>query len=64
MKNNIEKYRKNNCLSIFELAERIDVSYSYLSALENDLKENPSYKVITKLLKYFKCSFEDLFPQA
>lgn len=63
MKNNIEKYRKNNSLSIFELAERIDVSYSYLSALENDLKENPSYKVITKLLKYFKCSFEDLFPQ-
>lgn len=63
MKNNIREFRKNRCINIYNLANRIGVSYSYLSALENDLKENPSYKVIVKLLKYFNCSFEELFPQ-
>lgn len=63
MLNNIRKFRYSCCLNIFELAERTNISYSYLSALENGIKENPTYDVIVKLLKYFNCSFEDLFPQ-
>lgn len=63
MRNNIRKFRNNRCINIYDLSDRVGVSYSYLSALENDLKENPSYIVIVKLLKYFNCSFEELFPQ-
>ena len=63
LKNNIRKFRKNNCLNIFELSDRTNISYSYLSALENNIKCNPSYDIIIKLLNYFNCSFEELFPQ-
>lgn len=62
MNNNIRKFRKNNCLTIYELSERTNISFSYLSGLENGIKNNPSYEIIIKLLKYFNCSFEDLFP--
>lgn len=63
MNNNIRKYRRSNGLNIFELSDRVNISYSYLSALENGLKCNPSYDKIVKLLKYFGCTFEELFPQ-
>lgn len=63
MKNNIRKFRQDNCLNIFELANRTNISYSYLSALENGIKDNPTYEIIIKLLTYFKCTFEELFPQ-
>lgn len=63
MKNNIYEFRRKKCLNIYELAEETNISYSYLYCLENEIKCNPSYEVIVKLLKFFNCTFEELFPQ-
>lgn len=44
MQNNIKYFRQKRCLNIFKLAEVTNISYSYLSALENGIKKNPSYE--------------------
>lgn len=61
--NNIRKFRKNMGLDIYTFSNRIGLSFSYISALENGIKINPSYKTIIKLMKIFNCTFEELFPQ-
>ena len=61
--NNIRKFRKSRCLDIYTFSKRIGLSSSYISSLENNIKINPSYTTIIKLMKFFDCTFEELFPQ-
>lgn len=46
---NIFEIRKKRNLSLTELAERANISKSYLSNIERDLNKNPSIKVLEKI---------------
>ncbi|MFD2654713.1 MULTISPECIES: helix-turn-helix domain-containing protein [Gracilibacillus] len=47
--NNINRIRKKKNLTLSELAERSDVSKSYLSNIERNLNDNPSIQIVEKL---------------
>ncbi|MGP4042437.1 helix-turn-helix domain-containing protein [Gracilibacillus sp. D59] len=46
---NINRIRKKKNLTLSELAERADVSKSYLSNIERNLNDNPSIQIVEKL---------------
>ncbi len=46
---NIYHIRKSKGLTLTELAERADISKSYLSNIERDVNKNPSIKILEKL---------------
>ncbi|QGH33853.1 helix-turn-helix domain-containing protein [Gracilibacillus salitolerans] len=46
---NINRIRKRRNLTLSELAERADVSKSYLSNIEHNLNDNPSIQIVEKL---------------
>ncbi|ENH96429.1 transcriptional regulator SinR [Gracilibacillus halophilus YIM-C55.5] len=46
---NISRIRKQKHFTLSELAERANISKSYLSNIERDLNKNPSIHVIEKL---------------
>ena len=46
---NIQRIRKRRRLSLTELAERAQISKSYLSNMERNLNQNPSIQIIEKL---------------
>lgn len=48
---NISTIRKRRGLTLSELADRANVSKSYLSNLERNLNKNPSIQVIEKISK-------------
>ncbi|HEY2420680.1 MAG TPA: helix-turn-helix transcriptional regulator [Neobacillus sp.] len=47
--NNIYEIRKKRGFTLSELAEKANISKSYLSNIERNLNQNPSIHVITKL---------------
>lgn len=59
--NNIKKLRTEKGLTLRDLSTLINVSAGYLSDLENNRKENPSYKVIVKIANALGISIENLF---
>lgn len=46
---NISELRKKRGMTLSELAERSNISKSYLSVIERNINENPSIQVIKKL---------------
>lgn len=46
---NILEIRKKRALSLTELAERANISKSYLSNIERNLNKNPSIQVMNKI---------------
>ncbi|MDX8044506.1 helix-turn-helix transcriptional regulator [Gracilibacillus sp. S3-1-1] len=46
---NIKEIRKMRKLTLSELADKANISKSYLSNIERDLNENPSVHIIKKL---------------
>lgn len=46
---NIHRIRKSKNLTLSELAERADVSKSYLSNIERNLNDNPSIQIVEKI---------------
>ena len=46
---NIVKIRKEKGLTLSQLAEKADVSKSYLSNIERHIKQNPSIQVMEKI---------------
>ena len=47
----IKKYRHEKGISLTELAERSNVSKSYLNSLERNIKDNPSINLIKRIAK-------------
>ena len=47
----IKKYRNKKGISLTELAERSNVSKSYLNSLERNIKDNPSINLIKRIAK-------------
>ena len=56
----VKTYRKNKNLSLSELAERANVSKSYLSALERGIQSNPSIQFLEKISKVLEVPVDDL----
>ncbi|MBN8209764.1 helix-turn-helix transcriptional regulator [Bacillus sp. NTK071] len=48
---NLKKYRKAKGISLTELAERANVSKSYLNSLERNIKDNPSINLIKRIAR-------------
>lgn len=47
----IKKYRHEKGITLTELAERSNVSKSYLNSLERNIKDNPSINLIKRIAK-------------
>ncbi|PYG83883.1 helix-turn-helix protein [Ruminiclostridium sufflavum DSM 19573] len=47
----IKKIREEKNISLRNLSEKSNISYSYISLLENGKKENPSIKIIEELAR-------------
>ena len=47
----IKKIREEKNITLRDLAKKSNISYSYISLLENGKKENPSIKIIEGLAK-------------
>ena len=45
----IKKYRHEKGISLTELAERSNVSKSYLNSLERNIKDNPSINLVKRI---------------
>lgn len=56
----IKKLRKQKGISLTELADRADISKSYLSNIERNLNQNPSIHFLMKLSKPLDVSIEYL----
>ncbi|WP_066314128.1 XRE family transcriptional regulator [Bacillus sp. FJAT-29814] len=60
----IKKLRKQKGISLTELADRADISKSYLSNIERNLNQNPSIHFLMKLAKPLDVSIEYLLTGA
>lgn len=56
----IKNLREQHCYSITELAKLANVSKSYLSLIERDIKKNPSLLFLDKMAKTLNTSIEYL----
>lgn len=60
-KNKIKEYRKEQGLTLREMAEKCGVSIGYLSHLENGTRDNPSTEVMENISKVLKKTIPELF---
>jgi len=58
--NNISYYRKQKGLTLSELAQRADISKSYLSNIERNVNQNPSIHIIQKIAAALNIELEAL----
>ncbi|CDQ38988.1 MULTISPECIES: helix-turn-helix domain-containing protein [Virgibacillus] len=59
----IKKLRKNQNMSISELAEKAGVAKSYLSSIERSIQINPSIQFIEKISKVLGVSVNELIKE-
>ena len=57
---NIYKIRMKQGLTLSELAERAQISKSYLSNIERNINQNPSIQIIEKIASVLKVDFRML----
>lgn len=57
----ISRCRKQKNISISELAEKANISYSYLYQLENNRKVNPSLEILDKIANALEMDISLLF---
>lgn len=56
----IAEIRKNRGFTLSELAEKSNISKSYLSNIERDLNQNPSVEVVIKLAKVLQVNIDTI----
>ncbi|RSL32489.1 helix-turn-helix domain-containing protein [Salibacterium salarium] len=56
----IKLYRRKKGLSLSELSTKSNISKSYLSYIERDVKQNPSIDVLKKIATVMEISVEEL----
>ncbi|MFZ4453323.1 helix-turn-helix domain-containing protein [Salibacterium aidingense] len=56
----VKKYRKENNISLTELAEKAGVAKSYLSAIERNIQTNPSVQFLEKVSAVLNISVDAL----
>ncbi|MGG0177998.1 helix-turn-helix domain-containing protein [Gottfriedia acidiceleris] len=57
---NIQEIRVKKGLTLSELAEKANISKSYLSNIERELNDNPSIQVVEKISKVLGVDFRTL----
>src|SRR5690625_450348 len=57
---NIQRIRNKRGLTLSELAERANISKSYLSNIERNLNQNPSIQIIEKIASVLTVDFRML----
>jgi XRE family transcriptional regulator of biofilm formation len=57
---NIQEIRIKKGLTLSELAEKANISKSYLSNIERELNDNPSIQVVEKISKVLGVDFKTL----
>lgn len=57
---NIHKIRNTRGLTLSELAERANISKSYLSSIERNLNKNPSIHIVEKIALVLNVDFKVL----
>jgi XRE family transcriptional regulator, master regulator for biofilm formation len=57
---NIYKIRRSKDLTLTELADRANISKSYLSNIERDINKNPSIKILEKIASVLDVDFQIL----
>jgi XRE family transcriptional regulator, master regulator for biofilm formation len=57
---NIQELRKKKGLSLSELAERANMSKSYLSNIERNVNQNPSIQILEKIARVLEVDFRTL----
>ena len=60
--NNLRKYRIDNNLSTYELAEKTNISQSYVVALEH-YKRKPTLQIARQISKALNVPLDELFPE-
>ena len=56
----IKKFRNEKGISLTELAERSNVSKSYLNSLERNIKDNPSINLVKRIAKELDTDLSDI----
>nr|WP_274387261.1 helix-turn-helix domain-containing protein [Lederbergia galactosidilytica] len=56
----IRKYRKQNNMSLSELAEKAGIAKSYLSSIERNIQSNPSIQFLEKVSSVLNVSVQSL----
>jgi len=59
----IRELRQNNKMTLEQLGDRADVSYQYLSAIENG-KVNFSIDILDRIAQALECKVDDLLNEA
>ena len=57
---NIQRIRSRQGLTLSELAERADISKSYLSNIERNLNQNPSIQIIERIATVLAVDYQML----
>ncbi|WP_027955582.1 helix-turn-helix domain-containing protein [Halobacillus kuroshimensis] len=57
---NIKRVRKQQGITLSELANRSGISKSYLSNLERDLKQNPSIQIMKNIAGVLRVDIEEI----
>lgn len=60
-KNKIKKYRKEQEMTLEELARKIGISIGYLCHLEKGTRNNPSTKIMEKIATGLEKSITEIF---
>ncbi|EDL62646.1 helix-turn-helix domain-containing protein [Bacillus sp. SG-1] len=60
----IKSIRENKGITINELAQRADISKSYISTIERDIQKNPSIKVLEKIAAALEVPLDMLLDQS
>jgi len=61
---NLKRIRTDRNISQRALAEAIGLSDGYISMLETEFKQNPTYEVLNLLAKGLACKVEDLIEES
>lgn len=61
IKNNIKGLIKSNSKTLIEIANKTGLSFQQLSNIQNNKPSKISYKTLWALVRYFNCSFNDIF---
>ncbi|MBO0995315.1 helix-turn-helix domain-containing protein [Bacillus sp. SD088] len=56
----IREYRKQNNMSLSELAEKAGIAKSYLSSIERNIQSNPSIQFLEKISSVLNVSVQSL----
>lgn len=59
--NKIRKIRKEQKITLKQLSETTGISLSYISNLEREKRDNPSYDIMKKICITLKSNINDVF---